>query len=99
LTAADIDSQRMLIRVRGGKGDEDRYVMLSARLLAALRASWRQRPSRDTTLFCSPVPVGGQVDVCSRCGFERPVYHSCRNRHCPKCQSLAQARWIEHRMA
>ena len=54
LTAADIDSKRMLIRVRAGKGDKDRYVMLSARLLATLRAYWRQRPSRDAYLFPSP---------------------------------------------
>ena len=56
LTAADIDSKRMLIRVRAGKGDKDRYVMLSARLLAALRAYWRQRPSGDGYLFPSPRP-------------------------------------------
>lgn len=56
LTAADIDSQRMLIHVRAGKGDKDRYVMLSARLLAALRAYWRQRPSRGEYLFPSPRP-------------------------------------------
>jgi hypothetical protein len=46
LTAADIDSERMLIRVRAGKGDKDRYVMLSPRLLDTLRAYWRQRPPR-----------------------------------------------------
>ena len=56
LTAADIDSKRMLIHVRAGKGDKDRYVMLSARLLATLRAYWRQRPSRDEYLFPSPRP-------------------------------------------
>src|SRR4029453_1066347 len=44
-------------------------------------------------------PPGGAVDVCTACGLERPAYHSCRNRHCPKCQSLAQARWIAQRMA
>jgi Transposase zinc-binding domain len=32
------------------------------------------------------------------CGFERPSYNSCRNRHCPKCQALAQARWVEARL-
>jgi site-specific recombinase XerD len=56
LTAADIDSQRMLIHVRAGKGDKDRYVMLSPRLLATLRAYWRQRPARDAYLFPSPRP-------------------------------------------
>ena len=32
---------------------------------------------------------------CDSCGFERPAYNSCRNRHCPKCQSMAKARWLE----
>jgi site-specific recombinase XerD len=42
LTAADLDSRRMLIHIRQGKGRKDRYVMLSAKLLPALRAYWDQ---------------------------------------------------------
>ncbi len=56
LTAADIDSARMLVRVRDGKGAKDRYVMLSPCLLATLRAYWRQRPPRGPYLFPSPRP-------------------------------------------
>jgi site-specific recombinase XerD len=56
LTAEDIDSARMLVRVRDGKGAKDRYVMLSPRLLATLRAYWRQRPPRGPYLFPSPRP-------------------------------------------
>jgi len=47
---------------------------------------------------CRTELLGGHLDVCPDCGFERPSYNSCRNRHCPKCQSLAQARWIEQRI-
>lgn len=43
LTVADIDSQRMLIRVQQGKGKKDRYAMLSPRLLEVLRCWWRSR--------------------------------------------------------
>jgi hypothetical protein len=46
---------------------------------------------------CRTAKLGGHLDVCSACGHERPAYNSCRNRHCPKCQALAQARWIEQR--
>ncbi|HEX7506737.1 MAG TPA: IS91 family transposase [Polyangia bacterium] len=46
---------------------------------------------------CRTAKLGGHVDVCSKCGHERPSYNSCRNRHCPKCQCLAQARWIARR--
>jgi predicted Zn-ribbon and HTH transcriptional regulator len=46
---------------------------------------------------CRTAKLGGHVDVCQKCGHERPSYNSCRNRHCPKCQSLAQARWIARR--
>jgi hypothetical protein len=48
---------------------------------------------------CRTSALGGHVDVCSACGFERPSYNSCRNRHCPKCQSLSQAKWIAERQA
>jgi hypothetical protein len=47
---------------------------------------------------CRTVALGGHLDVCTACGHERPTYNSCRNRHCPKCQSLAQARWIDKRV-
>jgi hypothetical protein len=47
---------------------------------------------------CRTEVLGGHLDVCPGCGFQRPSYNSCLNRHCPKCQSLAQARWIEQRI-
>ncbi len=46
---------------------------------------------------CRTSVLGGHLDVCKSCGIERPSYNSCRNRHCPKCQALAQARWLEKR--
>ena len=44
---------------------------------------------------CRTQELGGHLDRCDACGFERPAYNSCRNRHCPKCQSLAKAQWLE----
>ena len=44
---------------------------------------------------CRTQELGGHLDRCDTCGFERPAYNSCRNRHCPKCQSLAKAKWLE----
>jgi predicted Zn-ribbon and HTH transcriptional regulator len=48
---------------------------------------------------CRTEALGGHVDVCEQCGHASPSFNSCRNRHCPKCQSLDQARWIEERKA
>jgi hypothetical protein len=48
---------------------------------------------------CRTAALGGHVDQCDACGFRRVSYNSCRNRHCPKCQSLAKARWLEARLA
>ena len=42
---------------------------------------------------CRTAALGGHIERCDCCGFERPVYNSCRNRHCPKCQSLAKVKW------
>ncbi|MCB9582238.1 MAG: IS91 family transposase [Polyangiaceae bacterium] len=47
--------------------------------------------------LCRTAALGGHVDVCRACGYEHPSYNSCRNRHCPKCQALAQERWIAAR--
>jgi hypothetical protein len=47
---------------------------------------------------CRTAALGGHVDVCDACGYSAIAYNSCRNRHCPKCQALSQARWIERRM-
>ncbi len=55
LRVSDIDSQRMVIHVRQGKGKKDRYVMLSAKLLAILRAYWQTTRSKDW-LFPGPDP-------------------------------------------
>ena len=48
---------------------------------------------------CRTAALGGHVDQCDQCGHQRISYNSCRNRHCPKCQSLARAEWLEDRRA
>jgi hypothetical protein len=58
-----------------------------------------QRAALRAIEQCRTAALGGHLDVCTACGHEQPSYNSCRNRHCPKCQSLAQARWIEGRVA
>src|SRR5262249_45144080 len=44
---------------------------------------------------CRTAVLGGHVEHCVDCGHERIAYNSCRNRHCPKCQALARAVWLE----
>jgi len=48
---------------------------------------------------CRTAALGGHLERCDRCGHERPAYNSCANRHCPKCQALARAQWLEARRA
>ena len=46
---------------------------------------------------CRTAALGGHIQQCDHCGYQRQSYNSCRNRHCPKCQSQAKARWLEDR--
>ena len=46
---------------------------------------------------CRTAALGGHREWCQSCGHQRYLYHSCRNRHCPKCQTLAKASWVENR--
>ena len=46
---------------------------------------------------CRTAALGGHLDECTRCGYRAISYNSCRNRHCPKCQTAARDRWIAGR--
>jgi len=54
-----------------------------------------QRKVMRAVTVCRTQELGGHLKQCDTCGFEHPSYNSCRNRHCPKCQSLAKAKWLE----
>jgi hypothetical protein len=48
---------------------------------------------------CRTAELGGHVEQCSACGFQRIAYNSCRDRHCPKCQTLVKEQWLNDRKA
>lgn len=63
------------------------------------RAGWRLLPSQKEALQaieqCRTAALGGQVYQCDRCGQEQYSYHSCGNRHCPKCHGQQTQQWLE----
>jgi Transposase zinc-binding domain/Putative transposase len=61
--------------------------------------STAQRRVMSAIEVCRTAVLGGHVEICDRCGHQRVWYNSCSDRHCPKCQSLARAEWIESRQA
>lgn len=46
---------------------------------------------------CRTSSLGGHIERCDACGYEKPAYNSCRNRHCPKCQAVTKSAWREAR--
>ena len=69
-----------------GDAFQERY----GRLLSAA-----QRQALRDLANCRTETLGGHVERCLECGHERIAYNSCRNRHCPKCQALARAQWLD----
>jgi len=66
---------------------------------ASRRLSGAQLRALRAIEGCRTPAFGGQVQQCSHCGVQHYRYHSCRNRHCPKCQTLATQRWLAARRA
>jgi len=65
---------------------------LAAHPLSVAKAKvWR------AILACRTAALGGHVQTCDACGTARRVYHSCRNRHCPQCQTRAKEAWLAAR--
>jgi hypothetical protein len=58
------------------------------------RLNSRQKRVLTDIAQCRTEALGGHVEHCSQCDYEQTIYRSCRNRHCPKCQALAQEEWI-----
>jgi hypothetical protein len=54
-----------------------------------------QRKALRDLAACRTAELGGHVEHCLDCGHDRIAYNSCRNRHCPKCQALARAHWLD----
>lgn len=61
--------------------------------------SAQQRKVMNLIKVCRTSALGGHIQQCDCCGYQRPAYNSCRNRHCPKCQSTAKQKWINARSA
>jgi Putative transposase/Transposase zinc-binding domain len=61
--------------------------------------SLEQRRALADLACCRTASLGGHVEACDQCAYQRVAYNSCRNRHCPKCQGTEAARWVEARAA
>ncbi len=61
--------------------------------------SVRQRRVMTAIEVCRTAVLGGHLERCDQCAYERNAFNSCRDRHCPKCQCLARAQWIEDRQS
>ena len=59
--------------------------------------SWPQIKVLEAIARCRTAALGGHRDLCSRCGYQAISYNSCRNRHCPKCQTNAREKWLHRR--
>lgn len=65
---------------------------LATHVLSAVQEkAWR------AIVACRTLLLGGHVECCDHCGVLRHVYHSCRNRHCPQCQTRAKEAWVAAR--
>ncbi|MBL7101905.1 MAG: IS91 family transposase [Desulfobacteraceae bacterium] len=76
-----------IFRSHGSAYQESHGQTMPSRHLRAMRA----------IEICRTAELGGHVDECDHCDALRVSYNSCRNRHCPKCQSLDKERWLENR--
>lgn len=59
--------------------------------------TWPQVKVLNAISRCRTAALGGHRDRCTRCGYEAISYNSCRNRHCPKCQTNAREKWLAAR--
>ncbi|MEO2031789.1 MAG: IS91 family transposase [Planctomycetaceae bacterium] len=74
-------------------------IVRGSAILVTDRLSPTQRKAFGAITACRTAKLGGQRFSCDDCGYERYVYHSCRHRACPKCQTQARQKWVNDRKA
>jgi predicted Zn-ribbon and HTH transcriptional regulator len=78
-----------IVRAQG-----DRFIQYNFRWI-----HWAHRKVLRAIARCRTASLGGHHDQCPRCGYRTISYNSCRDRHCPKCQSGARDKWIMARQS
>jgi len=68
-----------------------------AQYLATHKLAPAQAKAWRAIVACRTEALGGHIEQCNACETKRYIYHSCRNRHCPKCQMRATERWVAQR--
>jgi hypothetical protein len=62
-----------------------------------LHLGWQQLKVLRAIERCRTTALGGHLDRCTQCGYRTISFYSCRNRHCPKCQTNARNQWLAAR--
>ncbi len=61
--------------------------------------SYEQMKAMSHIQVCRSAKLGGHIEQCDQCGFKQNSYNSCRDRHCPKCQTMVKEQWLNDRKA
>jgi hypothetical protein len=85
------------MRTSGGLEVADIFRQYGPAYREAHRLSRNQWRVMRAIEVCRTAALGGHTDQCDHCGHLEISYNSCRNRHCPKCQTLRKEKWIEAR--
>jgi hypothetical protein len=64
----------------------------------AYKMNAQQRKVMRILSMCRTEALGGHLEICDHCCFERPVYDSCGDRHCPSCQGKLARMWVKQRL-
>ncbi|MBW1855104.1 MAG: transposase zinc-binding domain-containing protein, partial [Deltaproteobacteria bacterium] len=60
---------------------------------------YEQMKAMNHIQVCRSAKLGGHIEQCDQCGFKQNAYNSCRDRHCPKCQTMVKEQWLNDRKA
>ena len=76
---------------------QDIFTLFGEQYCEKYKLSMAQRKAMAAITDCRTIKLGGHIDICPCCEDTNQSYNSCRNRHCPKCQTLAKEKWIDAR--